>query len=107
MGFISLSSLKRFINDDEKLRAGEEALRATAARFDAEIIKVLTDAAEMARDDKRRTVMERDIEAAIKKHLGKQGLTAAEVLQEVLNLSPTELGRVSSGIEASIRESRR
>jgi len=97
-------SVKRHISDIEKIKSSEEAVEKLVERFNEEIKKVIKDAGNLAQKDRRKTILLRDVEAALKKNLGKVNLSWQELLEEFLKQNPTDLGRISEGISTYLRE---
>jgi len=106
MNYVILGRVKNRIAKKYKLKSGEEAINKLAARVSDEIDLILADAVEVTKDEKRKTVLERDIDAAIEKNLGERGLTADELLEELLKQDPSELGRIIEGVDSHIRKER-
>jgi histone H3/H4 len=105
--FISFLAVKNYILRKEKIKSEKTALKKLASRFNEEIKKVIADAGKLAKKKRRKTILKRDIEAALEKNLGKINLTWQETLQEILKQNPTELGHISEGINIHLRKRKR
>jgi histone H3/H4 len=104
MDIIKLNTLKRYIWDVQKLRvSGTSAddLRVKGNKILKDIIAVASD---LAREDKRDTIMPRDTDPAIEQILGNQDLKAGDLFKEIKKLNPIELGELSKMITAYIQE---
>lgn len=102
--FISFYAIKKYIPREEKLKSATKALEKLIGRFNEEIKKVISDAAEIAKDDRKKTILPRHIEASLEKNLGKIELTWQELLEELLKQKPTDLGHISEGITIYLRK---
>jgi len=73
--FIKFNTIKEYFKDAFKMRSSESAVKLSMKEFDLAIETVLKEAGELAKQDKRNTVMDQDIISAVEKHLGKRNLT--------------------------------
>ncbi len=96
--FLKFNTIKAYINDMLKMRASESAVKKSIAEFDTAIETVLKEAGEIAKQDKRNTIMDQDIIFAVEKHLGKRNLTWQETVDEIIRKNPTDLGKISKAI---------
>lgn len=96
--FIKFNTIKSYINDILKMRSSESAVKLSMTEFDSAIEIVLKEAGELAKEDKRNTVMDQDIISAVEKHLGKRNLTWQETADEIIRKNPTDLGKISKAI---------
>ena len=106
-GFIKFNTIKAYINDILKMRSSESAVKKSMSEFDTAIETVLKEAGELAKQDKRNTVMDQDIISAVEKHLGKKNLTWQETAEEIIRQNPTELGKISKAINDYIEKEQR
>ncbi len=60
--FIRLNTIKEYINDILKMRSSDSAVKKFLKALDAAIETVLQEAGKLAKEDKRNTVMDQDIE---------------------------------------------
>jgi len=107
INFISFLAVKNYILRKEKFKSEKTAIKKLSARFSKEISKVISDAKESAKKKRRKTILLRDIEAALEKNLGKINLSWQETLQEILKQNPTDLGHISEGIQIHLRKRKR
>ena len=96
--FIKFNTIKSYINDILKMRSSESAVKLSMKEFDSAIEIVLKEAGELAKEDKRNTVMDQDIISAVEKHLGKRHLTWQETAEEIIRQNPADLGKISKSI---------
>jgi histone H3/H4 len=96
--FIKFNTIKAYINDILKMRSSESAVKLSMKEFDSAIEIVLKEAGELAKEDKRNTIMDQDIISAVEKHLGKRNLTWQETAEEIIRKNPTDLGKISKAI---------
>lgn len=102
--FIKFNTIKQYINDTFKMRSSESAVKKSMSEFDTAIETVLKEAGEIAKGDKRNTVMDQDIISAVEKHLGKKNLTWQETAEEIIRKNPTDLGKISKAINDYIEK---
>jgi len=102
--FIKFNTIKEYINDILKMRSSDSAVKLSMKKFDSAIETVFKEAGELAKEDKRNTVMEQDIILAVKKHLGKRNLTWQETAEEIIRKNPTDLGKISKAINDYIEK---
>ena len=102
--FIKFNTIKAYINDILKMRSSESAVKKSMSEFDTAIETVLKEAGELAKQDKRNTVMDQDIISAVEKHLGKKNLTWQETAEEIIRQNPTDLGKISKAINDYIEK---
>ena len=105
--FIKFNTIKAYINDILKMRSSESAVKLSMKEFDSAIEIVLKEAGELAKQDKRNTVMDQDIISAVEKHLGKKNLTWQETAEEIIRQNPTDLGKISKVINDYIEKEQR
>mgnify|MGYP001597087309 FL=1 len=102
--FIKFNTIKEYINVILKMRSSESAVKKAISEFDSAIEKVLKEAGELAKEDKRNTVMDQDIISSVEKHLGKRNLTWQETAEEIIRQNPTDLGKISKAINDYIEK---
>jgi len=96
--FIRFYSVKKYITETKKMRSSTGAVKMLIKAFDSTIEDIISDAAKLAKEDKRNTIMEQDVTPALEKHLGKKHLTWQETAEEVIRQNPTDLGKISKKI---------
>ena len=105
--FIRFNTIKEYINDNLKMRSSDSAVKLSIKEIDSAIETVLKEAGEMAKEDKRNTVMDQDIISAVEKHLGKRHLTWQETAEEIIRQNPADLGKISKSINDHIEKKQR
>jgi histone H3/H4 len=101
--FIHFNTIKEYISDILKLRSTDKAVENFINRFDTAIEETLKDAGKTTRKAKRKTIMNRDIKAAVKKRLGKKASTWKELSQQIVNFSAAEIGKISKAIDNHLK----
>ena len=102
--FIKDTVIRDYINDVLKLRSAKEALDETGKKFNSLIVTVLKEAAKLAKEANRKTIMPEDIAQAYEKRVGKEYLTWEETLKQILRQPPADLGKISKGINNYIEK---
>ena len=105
--FIRFNTIKEYINDNLKMRSSDNAVKLSIKEIDSAIETVLKEAGELAKEDKRNTVMDQDIISAVEKHLGKRHLTWQETSEEIIRQNPADLGKISKSINDYIEKDQR
>jgi len=96
--FLRFNTIKEYINDILKMRSSDSSVKKFIKEIDSAIETILKEAGKIAKEDKRNTVMDQDIETAVEKHLGKKHLTWQETAEEIIKQNPTDLGKISKTI---------
>lgn len=96
--FLRFNTIKEYINDILKMRSSDSSVKKFLKEFDSSIEAALKEAGKLAKEDKRNTIMDQDIETAVEKHLGKKHLTWQETAEEIIKQNPTDLGKISKAI---------
>jgi len=86
------------------MRSSKDGVQEIISKFTSLIESVISEAAKLAKVDKRKTIMLKDVQPAIEKIVGKEHLTWEAILDEVLLQNPTDLGNISKGITNYIKE---
>jgi histone H3/H4 len=95
--FIKDLAVKRFIVS-KKLRSTDQAVDQLAATFNAVLETVILEAAKIARKQRKKTISPEHIALAVKKHVGKKDLDWNEILPQLLEESPADLGKIAKGV---------
>ena len=96
--FIRFNTIKEYITHILKLRSTDKTAKRFITQFNTAIEAALKDAGKSAKEDKRKTVMNRDILPALEKQLGKQALTWKEAAAQILKYPAADLGKISKTI---------
>ena len=102
--FIRFNTIKEYINDILKMRSSDSAVKEFLNGVDTAVETTLTDAGNLAKEDKRNTIMDEDVIPALEKHLGKKHLTWQETADEIIRQNPTDLGKISKAINDHIEK---
>lgn len=105
--FIKFNTIKEYFNNILKMRSSDSAVKRFLKALDTAIETVLQEAGKLAKEDKRNTVMDQDIELALEKHLGKKHLTWQETAEEIIRQNPTDLGKISKAINDYIEKEKK
>lgn len=103
-GFVSFNSVKEYINEKLKTRSSDDAIRTLLRRFNTSVEEVLVEAKRIATANRRKTILDSDITAALELRLGKRHLNWEEILQEIILQTPADLGKISKGVRFSIEK---
>jgi len=96
--FLRDARIKEYIKNILKLRSSKKALDDLSTKINEVIAAILKEAATLAKEANRKTVMPEDITQAYDKHVGKEHLTWDETLKQILLQPPADLGKISKGI---------
>lgn len=102
--FVRFNTIKNYIKEKEDLRSNDTAVNNLIERFNDLIEIVISRAATLARDHRRKTILVEDMKEALEKTVGKQHSDWKEVLTEIIEQNPIELGNISKGINKYIEE---
>lgn len=102
--FIKDSTIKNYLKEEIKLRSSQEAIEQIDSTFNSLIIAVIKEAAKIAQENKRKTILNEDITPAIEKIVAKKHLSWEEVLDQVIQQTPADLGKISKGINDYIEK---
>ena len=103
-GVLKPTVVTQYINRAVGMRTKKDAVAKLIADFDAVLAAVVVEAGNLAREDRRTTILKRDVVAALEKHLRRKDLPWDETAAEVIKHNPTDLGKVSKTIRDWIRE---
>ena len=102
--FIKDSAIKNYLKEEIKIRSSEEAISQIDSTFNSLIVDVIKEAAKLAQENKRKTILLEDIIPAIEKVVAKKHLSWEEVLDQILQQTPADLGKISKGINDFIKK---
>jgi histone H3/H4 len=63
---------------------------------------ILTESGRLAKKDRKKTIFPKHVSTALEKHIGKSELNWDEILPQVLQETPADLGKLSKGIRKYI-----
>jgi histone H3/H4 len=102
--FLRFNTIKEYINTAFGMRSSKGSVEKFTREFNSAIKNTLADAVKAAKDNKRNTILEADVELAVEKHLGKKHLTWEETTEEIIRQNPTDLGKISKAINDYIEK---
>lgn len=98
MDLIKINTINSYVKQILKIRISKTAANTLVIRFNDLLKIILREGRDIAKKDKRNTIMPRDIDTAIEDNLGKKHLTWEEVLEEIKRLNAIDLGNLSKAI---------
>lgn len=105
--FIKRSAVKAHISSLKKTRISKTALNKLIRKLNSLTRTLIKESRDLARKDKRSTIMPRDMAEAIEKTVGRKHLTWQEVAKQITRLGPIELGNISKAIDQHIEKQKR
>jgi len=105
--FIKDSTIKNYLKEQIKLRSSQESIDHIDSTFNSLIIAVIKEAAKLAQEAKRKTILDEDITPAIEKVVAKKHLSWEETLEQILQQTPADLGKISKGINDYIEKEKK
>jgi len=102
--FIKQTVLRDYISSTVKIRINKTALKKLIKQLNTLTRALIREAKKLAKQDKRTTIMPRDITGATEKIIGKKHLTWQELSQEITRLGPIDLGNISKAIDEHIEK---
>lgn len=102
--FIKNSTIRNYLKEKIKIRSSKKAIAQIDSIFNSLIIAVIKEAAKFAKENKRKTILPEDITPAIEKVVAKKHLSWQEVLNQILQQTPADLGKISKGINDYIQK---
>ncbi len=104
--FVKESGVKKFIKS-KRLRSTADAVAELDKGFNEVMRRVIVEAGKYAKKDKKKTIMPEHIAYAFEKHVGKKDLDWQEILVQVLQETPADLGKISKGVRDHIEKSKK
>jgi histone H3/H4 len=102
--FIKTNTIKNYVKAAHNFRSADDAVSEVISRFSTLIETVITESVNLAKEDKRTTILLKDTQTALEKVVGKKYLSWEDILKEILRQKPTDLGNISAGIIDYIKE---
>lgn len=102
--FIKTNTIKDRYKSVYEMRSADDAVQEIITRFSAAIEKVLAESVDLAKKEKRTTVLFVDVQLPIDKTIGKKHLNWEDILRGILQQTPTDLTKISKGISDYIKE---
>lgn len=89
---------KNYIKKTARMRSDDNAVNTLIKEFNSRLEKTIKEAAKLAKQHKRKTILQRDMKESIEKTVGKRHLTWQEILDELALQRAADLGKISKGI---------
>jgi len=102
--YIKYNTIKEYISSTLKLRSTDKTVKRFIKQFDTAIEAALKDAGKSTKENRRKTVMNKDMLPALEKHLGKRQLTWQEAAEQILKYPAADLGKISKTINNYLRK---
>lgn len=96
----SSRAIKEFFGEHTELRIAGKSIEAYKATLNELSQKVIQKAQELAKEDKRKTVLERDIEEASEEVFRRAPMTISELMEKIKQLSIIKLVDLNKKIKA-------
>lgn len=102
--FLKSNTISKYVTEKLNFRISQKAISPLLTRLNFIIQKVLTEAKEISKSARRKTITEQDMLPALEKNVGKRHLIWDEILQEVILQSAADLGKITKGINDYIQQ---
>ena len=102
--FLKSNAINKYVTEDLHFRISQRATSPLLTRINFIVAKIITEAKKLSEDARRRTITEQDMLPTIEKHVGKRHLLWNEILSEVLLQPPSEIGKITKGINDYIQQ---
>ena len=100
---IRFKSIKKYIIDNLKMKSSNNSIDNLIESLTKVTYNIVKEAGASAKEDKRNTIMEKDIQKALEKHLEKGDLSWQETAQEIIKKNPTQLSNITKAINEHIQ----
>jgi histone H3/H4 len=95
---VKFHPIKDYIKKSTRLRSNDKAVSTLTERFNSLLEETIKEAAKLAKEQRRKTILTRDMKEALEKTVGKRHLNWQEILDELALQSSADLGKISKGI---------
>jgi hypothetical protein len=85
-------TIQRFINEELELQVSETGVENIHGRFNDLIKRTIRDAAEQTREEDGKRILIRHIDDALEKNLGDRTPEPPEIMDDIEDLGPVEIG---------------
>lgn len=102
--FIKQSVLKNYITNTEKTRINKTAFTNLIKQINSLTQSVIKQSKQLATENRRTTIMPKDIAEAIEKLIARKHLPWEELSSLLIQLGPIELGNISKAIDEYIEK---
>lgn len=102
--YIKDSVVRNYIKQVAKLHPSNEALDELNTQINTVITSVLSEAAKRARKARVKTILIEQMREGLEKHVGKKLLDWDEIVEQIMQQAPADMGKITKDIRARIRE---
>lgn len=102
MDMIKSNTIKRYVKDILRFKISKTSTNDIRIRFNALAKDTLREAKRLAQEDKRATIMPRDTDPAAEKIVGRKNLSPADLMNELKQLSASDLVDLGALVEKHI-----
>lgn len=95
----SSRSVEQFFKTNSDLRISSEAVESYKADLNETSLKVIARGSELAREDSRKTLLERDISQATEEVFRRAPMTVTELMEKIKQLSIIDLAELSNQVK--------
>jgi len=95
-----IRTVEEFFKQNTDLRVSDEAVGAYLKTLNEMSLKVIQKATQIAKEDKRQTILDRDINKASDEVFRRAPITVAELMEKVTQLSIIDLSELASRVRA-------
>jgi len=100
--FVKKTSIKAAIRA-KKVRSSADAIGFIKKSMEALIWALLDESEQIAKNNRKKTILLRHVTAAFEKHVGKSDLNWQEILSQIIQETPADLGKLNKGIRDYIK----
>jgi len=100
--FIKQTSIKAAIKA-KGVRSSADARDYAKKSIEALLGAILDESEQIAKNDRKKTILLRHITEAFEKHVGKSDLNWQEILSQIIQETPADLGKINKGIREYIK----
>ncbi len=102
--FLTTKQVERYIRQNLKFRSAAAGVAELGKNFNSLIAKVLDEAAARSKKLRRKTLLADVVKEACAKHVGKADLDWEEIVGQLKQEAPTELGKISQALTQYLDE---
>lgn len=97
-------TIQRFINDELDMQVSDTGVETVHGRFNDLIKRTIRDARDASREEDRKRILIRHLEDALEKNLGDRTPEPPEIMDDIDDLGPIEIGNLVRLINDHIDE---
>lgn len=95
---VKFHPIKDYIKKSTRIRSNDKAVNTLVKQFNSLLEETIKEAAKLAKERKRKTILPRDMKEALEKTVGKRHLNWQEILDELTLQPSANLGKISKGV---------